>query len=59
MNKEIEDLRDDIAIIAMQALIRKSPNKTLSANDHDDLARSTALGAYGYADAMLKVRNEK
>ena len=59
MDQDTKNLRDAFALTAMQAIIRKAHYATLSADTHESIALSTALGAYSYADAMLKVRSGK
>ena len=50
-------LRDYFAAKALQALISKTP-LTTSGELHERLPEACAVGAYDYADAMLKARGE-
>lgn len=55
---ERNKLRDEIAIAAMAAIIRKHPAGTTDI-DCCETETMTALGAYAYADAMLSAREAK
>lgn len=54
-----EELRDAFAQNAMAAIISKAAFLDTDDTDPlcDEIARAVALGAYGYADAMLWARN--
>jgi len=49
-------LRDYFAAKAMEAIIMK--NKIIETTLADEVFKLTAMGAYTYADAMLKAREE-
>ena len=55
-----EKLRDKIAIAAMAAIISKAPLRESFTDDIDEHDRVDAIaaGAYFYADAMLKARQQ-
>ena len=53
-----EELRDKIAIEAMHAIIAKMPFESLPALEAMGKEERTASGAYGYADAMMRIREE-
>lgn len=61
MTLEDKILRDEFALAAMHAIILKSPSVTVFEGDEaeDDIAPSTAHGAYEYADAMMAERYER
>ena len=52
-------LRDQIAIAAMAAIIRKTPFGVVEEYGSVDVFSPTACGAYSYADEMLKRRLRK
>jgi len=56
-NDDLTKLRDKIAIAAMQAIISKSPFECTPPNEVERKLQSTAIGAYLYADYMIKARN--
>ena len=56
-NDDITKLRDKIAIAAMQAIISKSPFEHTPPGEVEHKMQSTAIGAYLYADYMIKARN--
>lgn len=55
-----EKLRDKIAIAAMAAIITKAPlHKSFDGDmEEQDRVDSIAIGAYFYADAMIKARQQ-
>ena len=56
LKKDRLTVRDQFAMSAMNAIISKSERKLLTGTNHEAYCRPIALGAYGYADAMVKAR---
>lgn len=47
---------DEAAQAAMVAIIAKGPNGEISDEEHERISKSTAAGAYGYAEALWNER---
>jgi len=52
------ELRDYFAAKAMQAIVSKTDALLINVDDDAKEYEAVALGAYAYADAMLKARNK-
>lgn len=55
----IKSLRDEFAMAALSAIVAKLPLQEKPRGANKDWEYKIALGAYSYADAMIRARNEE